>query len=92
MLISAYVSVPNRFVLIKYTNNLAYVVIELFVEVYFEWTIFSSFEAFYVQECWLCRQIAAVMLFAHWLFLIEAAFTLTEKPEESRDDGLPKTV
>ena len=92
ILVSAYISVPYRFVLIKYTNNLAYVVIELIIEVYFEWTIFASYEAFYIQECWLCRQTAAVMLLAHWLFLIAAAFTLTEKPEESRDDGLPKTV
>ena len=53
----------------KYTSNNAYVAIELIVELFFEWTILSTFEAFYVQECWMCRQAAAVMLFAHWLFL-----------------------
>ena len=90
--------------LFKYTSNLGYVVIELVIEVYFEWTIITSFGAFYADagggsgggggggsgggggdwthehdsECWVCRQCASVMLFAHWCFLLAGLASLID--------------
>ena len=66
----------TRFVLVKYSNGLAYAFVEIVLEGYFEWAVFSSFEAYYVEQNWICRQAAASMLVAHWIFLIAGAMTL----------------
>ena len=59
------------FVLLRYGNKILYTVIELSLEVFFEWTVISEFEYFQSMH-WVVPMTAASMLVAHWLYLIAA--------------------
>lgn len=59
------------FVLLRYGNKMLYTVIELSLEVFFEWTVISEFEYFQSMH-WVAPMAAASMLVAHWLYLIAA--------------------
>ena len=81
----------HLFVLLRYSNKLIYAVLELTLEVYFEWTIISEFE--HVREMhWVVLQVGATMLVSHWMYLIAALAELfvpstEENPSRSRRDS-----
>lgn len=72
------------FVLLRYVNKWVYSILELLLEVWFEWVVISDFE--YIRSLhWTAAQAAAVMLTAHWLYLLAAVIELAQ----GRDDEVP---
>lgn len=71
------------FVLLSYWNRSAYAAVEVFLEYYFEWIIFSNFAEIYNLH-WVAAVAAGVMIFAHWLFLLGA---LVEAAVVDRSEG-----
>lgn len=63
------------FVIVKYINEWAYMLIELTLEIFFQWILLSQFENF-VSNHWTASLIGAAMLVAHWLFLIAGGIEL----------------
>ena len=55
------------FVLLQYDHNRLYIILEILIEVWFEWNIFSSLESLYKLH-WLYGMISLAMLFAHWCY------------------------
>lgn len=55
------------FVLVKYINNTAYCVLEILLEVWFEWEVISNLEKYHAIH-WTVELIACNMLAAHWIF------------------------
>lgn len=80
------------FILMRYVSTNVYATIELFLEILFEWQVFSNFELYYRHD-FLCRHCAAVMLFAHWLYLAAFAcetlhgFTTKQKAVDDKESG-----
>ena len=65
-------------VLLSYINKPLYLAIELVLEYFFEWGIFSDFQQIYHLH-WTAALGAGVMIFAHWLFVAAAILdTLSE--------------
>lgn len=67
--------VQHWFVLLIYVNQMAYIIIELLVEVWFEWVMFSVFEELVYTHV-LLGVAAGTMLVAHWLYLLSAFLEL----------------
>jgi len=63
------------FVLLKYVNKPAYIIVQLLLEIWFEWTVISNFE-YYILEHWTVYLCAAVMLVAHWEYILSAGLSL----------------
>jgi hypothetical protein len=67
--------VQHWFVLLSYVNKWAYMVVELVLEAWFEWTVISDF--WYLYEAhWTGALGTGIFLFAHWLYLAGAAAEL----------------
>lgn len=62
-------------ILLKYNYNLAYVVIEVVLEVWFEWNAFSCIENLHELH-WMGGVMVASMLFAHWCYFLSGAINL----------------
>jgi len=73
------------FVLLRYGNKVLYTVIELSLEVFFEWTVLSEFEYLMAMH-WCVPMAASTMLVAHWLYLV-AAFVETVKPTNDENNN-----
>ena len=84
-------------VLTRYVNTYVYGVIELFIEIWFEWEIFSNLPDIGVANGYdiSCRGTCIAMLFAHWCYW-GAAFTSIPKMMgygvESAESALAKTL
>lgn len=63
------------FVLLKYVNTLLYTVLELALEVWFEWIVISELEEIFANH-WTAALAANCMLVAHWLYLSGATLDL----------------
>jgi len=63
------------FVLMRYSNKVAYTAIEIVLEVWFEWTAITSLEVLH-QAHWTGGIMVGSMLFAHWMYLISGTVGL----------------
>jgi len=77
------------FVLLKYNYNLAYVVVETILEVWFEWTTFTLIE-FLHKSHWTGGLMATVMIFAHWLYFLSGLLGLIAEWLEGDEDSVRK--
>jgi hypothetical protein len=76
------------FVIMKYHNKGVYTVIELLLEAFFEWEVFSNLQNLYGAD-WMVGLSACVMIFAHWLYLLSAVFDMIHAkvaPASSSDE------
>jgi len=64
------------FVLLRYFHNTLYLSVEILLEVWFEWTVFSSFEQ-YTSNHWTLELAAAGLLFAHWIWFLSGGVRLS---------------
>jgi len=71
-------------ILVSYISSAHYSAIELVLEGYFEWTVLSAFREIYHVH-WTAALGAAVMLFAHWMYLTAALLKVFDhvKDEEN---------
>ncbi|CAB9502197.1 expressed unknown protein [Seminavis robusta] len=67
------------FVLLRYSNPNIYTIVEMALEVYFEWTVLSEFEYLHAMH-WAVPMAASTMLFAHWLYLLAAFIEMVKPP------------
>ena len=74
------------FVLVKYVSKGTYIVLELLLEIMFEWVIISNFE-YFVSQHWTLYLSASVMLFAHWQYLLAAGLSLISPPPLYKKDN-----
>jgi len=77
--------VQHWFVLLKYNYNLAYVIVETILEVWFEWTAFTLIE-FLHKLHWTGGLIATGMISAHWLYFLSGFLGLIAEWLEGDDD------
>jgi hypothetical protein len=63
------------FVLLRYVNKKLYMAIELVLEVWFEWSIFSNFHENATNH-WLFALGSSVLIAAHWMYLLAAFLEL----------------
>ena len=78
------------FVLTKYVNVWLYTVIELAMEVWFEWTVFSDLQRLEANHK-VTAFAVVLMLIAHWQYLLSAALELfvdSDSCHEERVTGL----
>jgi hypothetical protein len=69
------------FVLVKYAYFPLYVVLELTLEVFFEWAVLSNLQ-YLNSNHWTVAMAASSMLMAHWIFLLTAGLDLLTGGEE----------
>ncbi|KAL7447770.1 hypothetical protein ACHAXS_000089, partial [Conticribra weissflogii] len=62
-------------VLMKYNYRLAYIIIEIILEIWFGWNAFSCIESIHELH-WMGGVIVASMLFAHWCYFLAGAINL----------------
>jgi len=67
--------VQHWVVLLSYANKPLYAGIQLVLEYYFEWLVLSDFAEIYHWH-WTAGLVAAVMLIAHWMYLVAAVLEL----------------
>jgi len=82
------------FVLLSSMSRFWYAVIELALELWFEWTVISDFWHLYDLQ-WTAALGSAVFLLAHWLFLFAAFLELFVKNDLASDESgsiIPKNV
>lgn len=75
------------FVLLKYLNDFAYVIVEGVLEILFQWSVVSQMEAIIYLHPFIGYTGAAGMLVAHWLYWIAGfigRFVVHEKVEEEK--------
>eukprot|EP00465_Bigelowiella_longifila_P012705 CAMPEP_0185277852 /NCGR_PEP_ID=MMETSP1359-20130426/59613_1 /TAXON_ID=552665 /ORGANISM="Bigelowiella longifila, Strain CCMP242" /LENGTH=751 /DNA_ID=CAMNT_0027872129 /DNA_START=122 /DNA_END=2377 /DNA_ORIENTATION=- len=81
--------IQHWFVPMKYFNATMFTVIELLLEIWWQWEFFSNFEHFVrdrdIYYDAFAPAAAACMLFSHWLFLAAAALELLESRRESQE-------
>ena len=58
--------VQHLFVLCRHANKNIYILIEIVLEAWFEWSILSNYENI-VRNHWTVVLATSVMLFAHWM-------------------------
>jgi len=91
------VSIPvlmqHWFVLMRYSDNqFAYCVIEILLEIWFEWNAFTTLEEVH-QIHWTGGIIAGLMLFAHWIYFIAGGINLivdAQKAQKNKSKLLNK--
>jgi hypothetical protein len=66
------------FALLKYASFPMYVVLQLFLEFWFEWTVLSVYQ-FVIVNHWTAALGGGTMIVAHWMFLLAAALELVLK-------------
>ena len=67
--------VQHWFVLLSYINETAYVVVELALEAWFEWTVISDF--YHIRSLhWTAALGTGIFVFAHWLYLLAAGLDM----------------
>jgi len=85
--------VQHWFVLLRYRYRYAYIVVEMVLEVWFEWTILSLLEMLH-KDHWVAGVIAIVMLFAHWLYFISGVLSfctnVSSTTTSSKDPSLQR--
>mmetsp|Transcript_20210 Transcript_20210/g.48202 ORF Transcript_20210/g.48202 Transcript_20210/m.48202 type:complete len:372 (+) Transcript_20210:1634-2749(+) len=72
-------------VLLSYVSKPLYTAIELVLEYYFEWVVFSEFqEIFHIH--WIAAVGSGCMVFAHWMYIIAASLELFDSgtPDEGK--------
>jgi len=78
-------------VLIAYISPAHYSAIVLVLECYFEWTVISAFRELYHLH-WTAALGAAVMLFAHWLYLTAALLKVIDPVKDEINVYLRATL
>jgi hypothetical protein len=63
------------FALVKYVSYPMFVVLMLFLEFWFQWTVLSDYR-FILANHWTAALGAGTMVLAHWMFLLAAALEL----------------
>lgn len=63
------VIMQHWFALLRYVSPNLYMAVELALEAWFEWSIFSTFHENAMNH-WISALVSSVMLFAHWLYLL----------------------
>ena len=82
MHVSTPITYRHWFVLLKYDHKLLYIILEILVKIWFEWTAFSSLESIHKLH-WLGGVILGGMLFAHWCYFGAGAIALVFSGEEA---------
>ena len=77
--------VQHWFVLLKYHYNVAYVLIETVLEIWFEWTAIPLLPYIHMIH-WTGGMIGGGMLFAHWLYFIGGFVSLLAERLEHKDN------
>jgi len=81
----------HSFSLIRYVSVSAHCLLELFLEVWFEWTVFSEFMALRSVH-WGLALAAALMLLCHWMFLFSGAVELLHSLQSLEpQNAMPRT-
>ena len=81
------------FPLVAYANTNLYAVIQISLEVYFEWSVFSYMDHFYNYHGLALAIVPGVLVVAHWFYLAAAVIELiapelVEDEDEDGDDNL----
>ena len=81
------------FPLVGYANTNLYAVIQISLEVYFEWSVFSYMDHFYNYHGLALAIVPGVLVVAHWFYLAAAVIELiapelVEDEDEDGDDNL----
>jgi hypothetical protein len=63
------------FALLRYVNKPLYMAIELILEVWFEWNVFSHFHENATNH-WMFALVSSVLIAAHWMYLLAAFLEL----------------
>ena len=89
------VSIPvlmqHWFVLMRYSDNqFAYCVIEILLEIWFEWNAITTLEEVH-QIHWTGGIIAGSMLFAHWIYFIAGGIDLIVDAQKNKSKLLNTT-
>eukprot|EP00984_Skeletonema_dohrnii_P025530 scaffold14713_cov135-Skeletonema_dohrnii-CCMP3373.AAC.1 len=80
------VLVQHWFVLLRYRYRYVYVVVEILLELWFEWTVLSSLEVVHKKH-WVSGIVATSMLVSHWLYFIAGGLGLYfEKSDTAQSD------
>ena len=77
--------VQHWFVLLKYVHFKTYLAIELILELWFEWSIFSQYETYMYAQHWTAPLAAGVMLVSHWMYLVAAGIRLVAGRNETTE-------
>ena len=67
--------VQHLFVLYRHANKNIYILIEIVLEAWFEWSILSNYENI-VRNHWTVVLATSVMLFAHWMYFAAGGLSL----------------
>ncbi len=89
--------IQHLFVLLKYHSRMGYVLIELLLEIYFEWEVFAHLNEFKTRHgLWIDRVgrgCAMTMLVAHWFYLAGATLGLVlPSPGQQFDQSKPPST
>jgi phage shock protein PspC (stress-responsive transcriptional regulator) len=75
------------FALLKYACFPMYVVLQLFLEFWFEWALLSEFQ-FWIANHWTAGLVAGTMLMAHWMLFLAGALALVLTETVEADDTM----
>ena len=76
--------IQHWFVLLHDYHKLLYMVIQVLLEIWFEWTVLSNFEH-YASNHWTAEVAASWMLLAHWMWLVSASLSLVTMKSKTRE-------
>jgi phage shock protein PspC (stress-responsive transcriptional regulator) len=79
------------FALLKYACFPMYVVLQLFLEFWFEWALFSEFQ-FWIANHWTAGLVAGTMLMAHWMLFLAGALVLVLKMKKFEGTTTPTST
>lgn len=79
------------FALLHYVNKNLYTVIELVLEIFWEWVMFSNLQYIFANH-WAIAVGANTMLVAHWFYLAAASVNLIFAAKEEEEDELPNEI
>lgn len=85
VLASFFLIAQHWFVLLKYTNVGVYLLLELILEFWFEWTVISQFQ-YHRSIHWVASWVSASMLVAHWLFFLAASCRVLTAADAMEDN------
>ena len=80
------------FVLMRYSGNqFAYCVIEILLEIWFEWSVITALEQVH-QDHWIGGIVGGSILFAHWAYFTAEGISLIVDTQKKKADILNKEI
>ena len=75
--------IQHLFPLLRYSYKYLYIIIELALEAWFEWSVVSNFEHF-LNNHWTVALSASVLLISHWLYMLSGVIHLSGELQINR--------